>query len=49
MTQSVEKLEALKQQEIYINNFIQKLENQKERLEIEANELKNFIRFVIKH
>jgi hypothetical protein len=43
---SIEKLETLKQQEVFLKDFIQKLENQKARLEIETNELKMFIRFL---
>lgn len=42
---SIEKLDTLKQQEVYLKEFIQKLENQKARLEIETNELKTFIRY----
>ncbi len=42
---TTEKLEVLKQQEQIIKDSIRKLESQRERLEIEATELENFIRF----
>ena len=42
---SDEKSDALKNQEIYIKEYIQKLERQKMRLEVESNELKSYIRF----
>ena len=44
---SSEKIGILKQQEILLKEYIQKLENQKERLNIESTELNNFIRFII--
>ncbi len=39
-----EKLEILKQQEIFLKEFIKRLENQRERLEVESTELKIFIK-----
>ena len=40
-----EKLELLKKQEVILKELIKGLENQKERLDIEATEITNFIRF----
>ncbi len=39
-----EKLDLLKQQEAIIKETIKRLENQRERLEIEAAELNDFLR-----
>ncbi len=41
---SSEKIGLLRQQEIFLKDYIKKLENQKERLEVESTELKIFIR-----
>ena len=43
-----EKLELLKKQEVILKELIKGLENQKERLDIEATEITNFLRFISK-